>query len=164
MTNRLTVSSTCFQHPQHHLVMWYSNDSIITNQIDHILLKARWPSSVLDCCTYYGAETGNKNGSDHIFVRAKMYLHLKVNKKMILDPRFDVAKLKCKGTKATFQLKLSNHFSRFKALQPDSASAEDVWQSFKGTVRKNSQQSPRVDQKAKIGYWAGPWSFQTAQI
>ncbi len=39
--NRLMVSCTRFQHPQHHLVMWLSNDGFTRSQIDHMLVRSR---------------------------------------------------------------------------------------------------------------------------
>ncbi len=47
--NRLVVYSTRFQHPQRHLVTWLSNDGRTRNQIDHMLVRSRWASSVIDC-------------------------------------------------------------------------------------------------------------------
>jgi len=35
--NHLMVSNTKFQHLEHHLVTWYSNDGVTANQIDYIL-------------------------------------------------------------------------------------------------------------------------------
>lgn len=139
--NTLFHFSTCFQHPHRHLVTWYSNDGVTTNQIDHILVKARWASSVLDCHAYRGAETGSEHGSDHVLVRAKMRLRLKVNKNSSLAPRFDVAKLKCRGIQDAFRLQLSNRFNGLEALQTDSAPAEAVWRSFKHTVRTTARET-----------------------
>ena len=74
--NRMFISSTRFQHPRKHLLTWYSNDKRTAHQIDHILIRARWASSIEDCRAYRGAETGNQGGSDHVLLRAKLRLHL----------------------------------------------------------------------------------------
>ncbi len=41
--NRLVVSSTRFQHPQRHLVTWFSNTRRTRNQIDHVLVRPAGP-------------------------------------------------------------------------------------------------------------------------
>jgi hypothetical protein len=74
--NKLVVSNTRFQHPKRHLLTWYSNDGHTAHQIDYILIRSRWASSIEDCRSYRGAETGNKCGTDHTLVRAKFKIHL----------------------------------------------------------------------------------------
>ena len=74
--NHLCVCNTKFQHARKHLVTWYSNDGRTANQIDYILVRSRWMSSVQDCRSYRGAEAGNAGGSDHTLVRAKFKLSL----------------------------------------------------------------------------------------
>jgi len=52
LNNHLIVSNTKFNHPEYHLVTWYSNDGVTTNQIDYILVRKCWASNVLDCRAY----------------------------------------------------------------------------------------------------------------
>ncbi len=40
---RLVVFSTRFQNSQRHLVTWFPNDGRTRNQIDHMLVRSRWP-------------------------------------------------------------------------------------------------------------------------
>ncbi len=63
--NRLMVTNTRFQHPRRYLVTWYSNDQRTRNQIDYVLVRARWASSVLDCRAYRGVDTDSANNSDY---------------------------------------------------------------------------------------------------
>ncbi len=67
-TNSLVVPGTRFQHPQHHLSTWFSNDGRTRNQINHMLMRLRWASSVIDCRAYTGAQTDSEHGSDHAMV------------------------------------------------------------------------------------------------
>ncbi len=60
--NRLVVSSTRFQHPQHHLVARFSNDGRTRNQINHMLVLCRCASSVID----FRASSGAQTGSEHL--------------------------------------------------------------------------------------------------
>jgi exonuclease III len=79
--NHLVISNTRFQHPKKHLVTWYSNDGHTVAQIDHILVRTRWASTVEDCRAYRGAETGNPGGTDHTLLRARLKLHLACRRK-----------------------------------------------------------------------------------
>ena len=94
-SNHLVVSNTRFQHPKRHLLTWYSNDGRTAGQIDHILVRARWISSIEDCRAYRGAETGNAGGSDHTLVRAKFKLHLSSRIKKLPPKRLNTAPLNC---------------------------------------------------------------------
>ncbi len=46
--NHLVVTNTRFQHPHRQLLTWYSNDGRTANQIDYILVRSRWATSVSD--------------------------------------------------------------------------------------------------------------------
>ncbi|CAI9726958.1 Hypothetical predicted protein [Octopus vulgaris] len=52
--NRLIVTNIRFQHPRHHLITWRSNDGRTANQIDYILVRSRWASSVMDSRAFRG--------------------------------------------------------------------------------------------------------------
>ncbi len=54
-SNPVVVSSTRFHNPQHQLVKWFPNDGRPRNQIDHMIVRSRWASSVIDCRAYTGA-------------------------------------------------------------------------------------------------------------
>lgn len=129
-SNRLVVMNTRFQHPQHQLVTWYSNDGRTTNQIDYILARSRWASSVLDARAYHGADTGGKCGSDHVLVRATLRIRLKVNRPTKRSTRVDVAKLKLDAGK-NFQVEVQNRFAQ---LQPASNEPEQEWRELKSTI------------------------------
>ncbi len=92
--NRLVVSSTRFQHPQRHFVKWFSNDRRTRNQIDHILVRFHWASSVIDCRGYNWAQTGSKHGSDHAMVRTCLRLRVKAARISNCPAKLDTAKLK----------------------------------------------------------------------
>ncbi len=92
--NRLVVSSTSFQHPQRHFVKWFSNDRRTRNQIDHILVRFHWASSVIDCRACNGAQTGSKHGSGHAMVRTRLRLRVKAARISNRPAKFDIVKLK----------------------------------------------------------------------
>ncbi len=102
-TNRLVVSSIRFQHPQRHLVTWFSNNGRTRNQIDHMLVWSRWVSSMIDCRAYNGAQTGSEHGLDHVMVRARLRLRMKAAHISNRPAKLATAKLK---TVALEQLRL----------------------------------------------------------
>lgn len=66
--SRLVVANTRFQHPKKHPLTWYSIDDRTADQIDYILARSRWSSSMGDC----GAYRGDKTGTDDILERLKL--------------------------------------------------------------------------------------------
>ncbi|VDP87338.1 unnamed protein product [Echinostoma caproni] len=62
--------------------------------IDYTLVVDRRASSVEDCCSYRGAGTGNRYGTDHTLVRARFKIHLTARRKTRLLGKFNVALLK----------------------------------------------------------------------
>ncbi len=66
--NNLTIMNTCFDHHKRNLYTWKSPGDRYRNQIDYIIMKRRWKSSVMDAKTYPGADCE----TDHILLAAKM--------------------------------------------------------------------------------------------
>lgn len=64
----MIVASTKFQHRRIHRVTWKSPNEETVNAIDHILISARYSSSIIDVRTYRGANVD----SDHFLVGAKI--------------------------------------------------------------------------------------------
>ncbi len=54
-----------------HLVVKFAS----ANQIDHVLVRPHWTSSVIDCQVYSGTQTGTEHGSDRLrlHMRAQRY-------------------------------------------------------------------------------------------
>ncbi|KAK2706384.1 hypothetical protein QYM36_016430 [Artemia franciscana] len=65
LMNHLVITNTIFQYKPSHLLIWHSNDGVTKAQIDFILVRQRWRSSVQDSRSYNGADTGSQSGSDH---------------------------------------------------------------------------------------------------
>ncbi len=130
--NRLVVTYTRFQHPWRHLVTWYSNGQTTRNQIDFVLVRARWTSSVLDCRRYRGTDTGSANNSDHVLLHAMVRLRLKVNHACQRLDRFDVSKLKT-AVGAAFQIELRTRFEALSGIV--GLDPETEWAAIKVAAR-----------------------------
>ncbi len=123
--NRLVVSSTHIQHPQRHLVTWFSNHGRTRNQIGH--MRSHWASSVIDCRVDNGTQTGSEHGSDHAMDRARLRLHIKAACISKRPGKFDTATLKT--------VALEHRHNRFEGLQLDKdASLEAEWRELKETI------------------------------
>ncbi|CAE1287132.1 unnamed protein product [Acanthosepion pharaonis] len=62
------------------VVTWRSND-----QIDYILVRERWASSILDSRAYRGAAMGSAHGSDYTLVRASLQIEWKALKSVTVE-------------------------------------------------------------------------------
>ena len=71
--NTLVIANTLFQQHKRRLYTWTSPDGQHWNQIDHILCRQRWRSSIQSAKTRLGADCG----SDHELLIAKFRLKLK---------------------------------------------------------------------------------------
>ncbi|KAK2725082.1 hypothetical protein QYM36_001511, partial [Artemia franciscana] len=90
LMNHLVITNTIFQHKPSHLLTWHSNDGVTKAQIDFILVRQRWRSSVQDSRSYNGADTGSQSGSDHRLVTAKILLRLAIRRKNKSKVGFDI--------------------------------------------------------------------------
>ncbi len=102
-SNCLVVSSTRFQHPQRHLVTWFSNDGRTKNQMDHMIVRSRWATSVIECQAYNGAQAG----ADQAMVRAR--LRTKAARISNCPSKLNTAKLKSVALEY-LRLDVRNHF------------------------------------------------------
>ena len=137
VSNSCVLTSTRFRHPDNHLVTWYSNDGVTKAQIDHMLVRSRWASCVLDCRAYRGAETGHKSGSDHTLVRAKLALRLKTLRNKPRPAILDIGQLRKPSVRDEFRLQLQNRFEALSSI-PEESSIDQTWQSVKSCVQETA--------------------------
>jgi len=67
-SQNMVVKSTMFLHRNIHKYTWTSPDGKTHNQIDHVLIRRRWHSSVLHVRSFRGADCD----TDHYLVIAKV--------------------------------------------------------------------------------------------
>ena len=138
LTNRCVVSSTRFRHPAHHLITWLSNDGRTKSQIDHMLVRARWASCVLDCRAYRGAETGHQNGSDHYLVRAKLRLRLSAAHPKARNTKINVTRLAIPPLREELEFRLHNRFNAFNSLQSEATSLDTLFSAHSSIIKEEA--------------------------
>ncbi|CAM0512663.1 unnamed protein product [Fasciola hepatica] len=136
--NTMVVCSTRFQHPKKHLLPWYSNDGRTTHQLDHILVKAHWASSVEDFREYRGAITGNRKGTDHVLLRACFKVHLSTRAKVSAPSRINVAALGNPEKRKALSRAITTRLTNATNAQADEVSMEGQWTRMKVTIEEAS--------------------------
>lgn len=123
--NRLCVANTIFQHKRSRLVTWVSPDQRTKNQIDYVLVRERWRSSVLNCRTHWAA--CNTAKSDHAPVIATVKLRLRVKRKANKFRNLALEMLKQPDTSNRYNTELKNRFSLLENLPDD---IDETWSSI----------------------------------
>ena len=150
LMSHLVITNTIFQHKPSHLLTWYSNDGVTKAQIDFLLVRQRWRSSVQDSCSYNGADTGSQSGSDHRLVAAKILLRLARQRKNKLKAGFNIGKLQDKEVRHAFNLELTN---RFDALSSDENQTPDKRRETFKTVMTETADEILGRAKIKRQHW-----------
>ena len=123
----LCVSGTFFQHRNIHKYTWYQRGYETKSQIDHVIVRKSWLSSVFDTRVYRGADFCN---TDHRLVVSEMRIRFPANKK----PKrslIDIEKLKNLEIQSDYGCKIAN---RFGLLHDEVLSTEDEWTQLKEAV------------------------------
>ncbi|XP_064106971.1 craniofacial development protein 2-like [Macrobrachium nipponense] len=109
----LVVKCTLFPHKEKHKGTWLSPNGNTTNQIDHILVKRKFRSVLMDVRAYRGADCD----SDHYMVAAKMRIKLITKRKNGgQTAKIDTEKPKEEETRLQYQVEVENIYA---ALEVD---------------------------------------------
>ena len=124
--NNLVIGGTLFPHHCQHKATWISPDHQTENQIDHIIIRQRWRTSLQDVRARRGADIG----SDHHLVIAKLKVRLSARKRQP-NPRvrFNVGKFRKQDVKQDFKISLYNPFEVLQTTEENTI--EDTWTAFK---------------------------------
>ena len=126
------ITNTLFQQHKRGLHTWTTPDGQYQNQIDYILCRQRWKSSIQSAKTRLGADCG----SDHELLIANFRLKLKKVGKITRPFRYDL-----KQIPYTYTVKETH---RFKGLDLIDRVPEKLWTEVHDLDRRQrSRSSPR---------------------
>jgi hypothetical protein len=119
-----------FPHKNIYKETWMSPDGRYVNQIDHILVSARFKNCIQDIRTIRGAD----GDSDHYLVKGKMKAKIKkvTRKKETVVDKYDTAKLNNVNTSEKFKYLMSEKIRRIDKGINDSIDAK--WKKINDTI------------------------------
>ena len=139
ISNDLVVANTLFQQHPRRLYTWQSPDGKTRNQIDFILVKRRWKSSVRISKTLPGADIG----SDHQLLFANIRVKLKRVETVCRAKRFDLG---CIGDQ--YRVETRNRFSELlKSVAEETP--DDLWLDLKTTILDSAKEDHSYTKEEK---------------
>lgn len=115
--NNMVISNTVFQHHPRRLYTWTSPDGQYRNQIDYILVRSRWRTSIRNVHTLPGADCG----SDHQLLISKMHLKLRAARKLDKGSRIEVQ------DSSKFRLALEQNWSEWTDVDLEAVNPNELW-------------------------------------
>ena len=131
-SNNLCITNTQFIQKLCRKYTWCSPDGKTQNQIDYIITREEWLTSVKKARVYRTADIE----SDHFLLVMEMQVKLHSHKERTAK-RVDIGMLKENRVKEEFQLNMHN---RFEALAKDIEEPETEWLQFKAAVNEVSRE------------------------
>lgn len=134
----LKITNTFFTQPPRRLYTWISPGNRYRNQIDYILIRQRWSSSITDARTRPGADCG----SDHQLLTATFKIKLKTcsKKKTQILPRIRQS--------PPFQESLSKHHQIDVEDTPNK-----IWQNIKKSIEKAIEETQIAGDNRAVQRW-----------
>ena len=138
--NDLTLANTFGPHKASRRWTWHSPNGKHHNQIDYIMIKRRFQTSVN--ITKTRSFPGADIGSDHDLVMMTFKLHLKkVSKQGHPRIRFDLEKLKDPEVAETFKAMIGGKFAPLTLLDADNVNMDDLINKFNVAVTETSNET-----------------------
>ena len=146
--NDLVAVNTFFEQPPRRLYTWTSPDGQHRNQIDYIMIKARWKSSFLSVKTRPGADCG----TDHELLIADFKMRLKRIRRDRLPTRYDLQNIP-----SSYNVEVRNMFNAINLVE---RRPEELWQEIKQGIKTLAKAHIPLQSRTK----KNPWLSDTALI
>ena len=149
--NALVIANTLFQQHKSRLYTWTSPDGQHRNQIDYILCRQRWRSSIQSAETRLGADCG----SDHELLIAKFRLKLKKVGKTTRPFRYDLNQIPY-----DYIVEVRN---RLKGLGVIDREPDELWTEVRDIVQETGIKTMPMEKKCKKAKWLSEEALQIAE-
>lgn len=148
--NGLYISNSHFQHHSRRMYTWKSPDGHTRNQINYLLIRKRWKTSIRDIKTYPGLDCG----SDHALVAE---LCLKLCKPIRMPRQMNRWHLGCDSD---FK-KMSDTLDKITQEEMDRMNANELWMEMKNVMdaAASSVSSRKNDQPRKSWISQQTWNL-----
>ena len=140
--NDLTIANTLFQQHPRRKYTWIS-PSGARNQIDYILVKNRWKTSVKSSKTLPGADIG----SDHQLLIANFRIKLKSIRNAAKPCRFDL-----QGIDDRYRVETKNQFQALMTKEEE-CTPDELWLNIKDSVLVAAKKYVPKKKKKKSSPW-----------
>jgi hypothetical protein len=98
------IGSTTFPHKNIHLVTWRTFDGKTENQIDHILIKARYKTSMIDRRSYRGASIDSVHCL--VVMRIRAQINIKYSRSNTKFLRYNISSLQKPEVKKEYEKRI----------------------------------------------------------
>ncbi|XP_061463080.1 craniofacial development protein 2-like isoform X1 [Rhineura floridana] len=139
--NNLFIANTCFQQPKRRLYTWTSPNGQYRNQIDYIIGRRRWKSSILSAKTRPGSECG----TDHKLLISEIKVKLKKNEKAITMPKYNFSNIP-----EQYKGQIRN---RFEALNLVDGEPEERWSEARDIIREECKKTTPLGKRRERPQW-----------
>lgn len=147
LENYFTIMNTTFKHHSRRLSTWTSPDSQYKNQIDYLLIRQRWRTSI----TSVKAKPGADCNSDHKLLKAHYTIKLQQRKYVAISKRITPPE------PAIFQARLNS------SLKPDvTEDPEQTWTAMKSWI-KNAVGQPVSNNLNPHKHWMTDTTIQLVE-
>ena len=141
--NNFTITNSCFQHHHRRLYTWTSPDGKHRNQIDYILIRRRWRTSVQNTHTLPGADCG----SDHQLLMSKLRVKLRAIR--IKKPQ---KRLEVQDTRK-FLKSVENNWEKWTTAEHREETINTLWDQAKQLISNAVEDSNPPVTKHKRQHW-----------
>ena len=125
ISNDLTIGNTIFPHHPRRLYTWRSPGERTRNQIDYIMVKRRWRTSLLNVKTRPDADCG----SDHQLLLATTKIKLQTTTKRENATRYDIQNIP-----EAFTVEIRNRFTPLLQYAEEECTPEELWTKTTSTM------------------------------
>ena len=147
--NDFKIMNTFFKLHARRLYTWRSPDQTTRNQIDYIICKTRWISSVRRVKHYQ-----ELTGTDHNLLIADVKIKLKRIKRAKQTLRYDVENI---GLEFAVEVK-----NRFNGLQLADREPEELWNDIRDIVKETADKRVPKAKRKKVTKWLSDEGVKSA--